>query len=79
MGKAQQKGKAIMAIYRPRKGLHWFDTLANIRCAANLSRVQLAAQVGVDRSTIWRVETGESQPSQALVDAYGKLANQQRR
>ena len=68
-----------MARYRPRQGLRWYDTLTNIRCEAGVSRTDLAARAGLDPSTIWRVETGAQGPSQGLLDAYGLLANQQRR
>ena len=69
-----------MARYRPRpRPGHWFDTLANIRCEAGVSRADLAAQVGVDKSTIWRVETGEQRPSQAVLDAYGEMAKKENR
>ena len=67
-----------MARYRPRSGTHWNDCLTNIRCEAGVSRAELAASVGVDPSTVWRVEQGEHGPSQELLDAYGLLANQER-
>ena len=64
-----------MARYRPRPHPgRWFDTLCNIRCEAGVSRAELAAQAGVDKSTIWRIEMGEWPPSQAVITEYGKLA-----
>jgi len=63
-----------MAAYRPRKSLHYWDTLTNIRCEAGVTRAKLAASVDVDRSTIWRIETGEIRPSQVILNAYGALA-----
>lgn len=68
-----------MVRYKPRAGIHWFDALCNIRCEAGMSRAELAAMVELSAYTIGAVERGEQQPSQALVDAYGRLARQQER
>ena len=68
-----------MARFRPRKGLRYWDTLTNIRCEAGVSRAEMAAMTGVDPSTIYSIEKGYQTPSQAVLDAYGKMASQQRR
>ena len=67
-----------MARYHPRQGIHWHYTLTNIRYEAGVSRKELAAQAGVDPSTVWRVETGEHGPSQELVNLYGELARRRK-
>jgi len=68
-----------MARYRPRPGVHWWDTLTNIRCEAGLSRAELAASLDVHYSTIYSIEKGHQTPSQAVLDWYGVLAEGRRR
>ena len=67
-----------MARYRPRSGIRWWDTLKNIRFEAGLSRAELATSVGVHYSTIYDIEKGHHRPSQAVLDAYGRLAREKR-
>jgi len=68
-----------MARYHFENSTPWYKTLANIRCEAGISRADLAAVVGCDKSTVWRVEHGEQPPSQELIDAYGALARKRMR
>ena len=63
-----------MAKYRPRSGTHWNDCLTNIRCEAGVSRRELADMAGVSYDTIYEVETGNRSPNQAVIDAFGRLA-----
>ena len=65
-----------MARYRSRSGLHYWDTLTNIRCDAGVSRAELAASVGVSYSTVYDIEQGRRSPTQSILDAYGRLARE---
>ena len=68
-----------MARYKPRTGLRWNDTLTNIRCAAGISRAELAATCGVGPGFIGEVETGRKCIPQHVLDQYGKIAESLRR
>ena len=44
-----------------------------LRTQRGLTRPGLAARLGVDRTHVWRIETGETLPSLALLDKMAGL------
>lgn len=47
------------------------EAIVSIRTGQGITRAQLAKAAGLDRSQLWRIETGKATP---YVDTLGRLA-----
>ena len=61
-----------------KRELRYPALLQELRQSMGWSRGQFAAQVGVAESTILRVERGTMPPPQAVLNAYGEIAEARR-
>lgn len=49
------------------------EALALLRKAAGFSQTSFAAAVGIDRSQLWRIETGQAQPRDYTLGQFARV------